>query len=80
MGLLGGAVGKCLVWRRCQPLDHHCAQIAAVYPSLNLPSGLSADSLPFRIQLMSATLREDKLIAAGQWCKTVLDFRQRPNL
>ena len=50
------------------------------HPSLGLPSGLSADGLPFGIQLMSATLREDKLIAAGQWCETVLDFRQTPLL
>jgi aspartyl-tRNA(Asn)/glutamyl-tRNA(Gln) amidotransferase subunit A len=50
------------------------------HPSLNLPSGLSAEGLPFGVQLMSAALREDKLIAAGQWCETVLDFRQRPNL
>jgi aspartyl-tRNA(Asn)/glutamyl-tRNA(Gln) amidotransferase subunit A len=50
------------------------------HPSLNLPSGLSAEGLPFGIQLMSATLREDKLIAAGQWCETVLDFRQGPPL
>jgi hypothetical protein len=42
------------------------------HPSLNLPSGLSADGLPFGIQLMSATLREDRLIAAGQWCEAVL--------
>ncbi|MBI3249771.1 MAG: amidase [Deltaproteobacteria bacterium] len=50
------------------------------HPSLNLPSGLSADGLPFGIQLMSAAFREDKLIAAGQWCETVLDFRQGPTL
>lgn len=50
------------------------------HPSLNLPSGLSAEGLPFGVQLMSAALREDKLIAAGQWCETVLDFRQTPTL
>lgn len=50
------------------------------HPSLNLPSGLSADGLPFGIQLMSAAFREDKLIAAGQWCEAVLDFRQEPPL
>ncbi|MGE0683613.1 MAG: amidase [Candidatus Binatia bacterium] len=50
------------------------------HPSLNLPSGLSVEGLPFGIQLMSATLREDKLIAAGQWCETMLDFRQAPTL
>jgi aspartyl-tRNA(Asn)/glutamyl-tRNA(Gln) amidotransferase subunit A len=48
------------------------------HPSLNLPSGLSSDGLPFGVQLMSAVFREDKLIAAGQWCEAVLDFRQAP--
>jgi Asp-tRNA(Asn)/Glu-tRNA(Gln) amidotransferase A subunit family amidase len=50
------------------------------HPSLNLPSGLSTDGLPFGVQLMSAAFREDKLIAAGQWCETVLDFRHGPTL
>lgn len=50
------------------------------HPSLNLPSGLSADGLPFGLQLMSAAFREDKLIAAGQWCETVLDFQDVPRL
>ena len=50
------------------------------HPSLNLPSGLSADGLPFGVQLMSALLREDKLIAAGQWCEGVLDFREQPQV
>ncbi len=48
------------------------------HPSLGLPSGLSADGLPFGIQLMSAVFREDKLIAAGQWCEEVLDFHRTP--
>lgn len=48
------------------------------HPSLNLPSGLSADGLPFGVQLMSAAFREDKLIASGQWCEAVLNFRQGP--
>jgi aspartyl-tRNA(Asn)/glutamyl-tRNA(Gln) amidotransferase subunit A len=50
------------------------------HPSLNLPSGLSTDGLPFGVQLMSAAFREDKLIAAGQWCEAALDFRQGPSL
>jgi aspartyl-tRNA(Asn)/glutamyl-tRNA(Gln) amidotransferase subunit A len=50
------------------------------HPSLGLPSGLSADNLPFSIQLMSAMFREDRLLAAGQWCETVLDFRETPRL
>jgi aspartyl-tRNA(Asn)/glutamyl-tRNA(Gln) amidotransferase subunit A len=50
------------------------------HPSLGLPSGLSASGLPFSVQLMSAAFREDRLIAAGQWCEAVLDFRQEPPL
>jgi aspartyl-tRNA(Asn)/glutamyl-tRNA(Gln) amidotransferase subunit A len=50
------------------------------HPSLGLPSGLSADGLPFSIQLMSASFREDKLIAAGQWCEQALEFREAPSL
>lgn len=50
------------------------------HPSLNLPSGLSADGLPFGVQLMSALVREDKLIAAGQWCEGVLEFQEEPRL
>src|SRR5260221_1238355 len=48
------------------------------HPSLGLPSGLSANGLPFGIQLMSAAFREDRLIAAGQWCEMALDFHQTP--
>lgn len=50
------------------------------HPSLTLPSGLSSDGLPFGVQLMSAAFREDRLIAAGQWCEGVLEFRQEPRL
>lgn len=49
-------------------------------PSLGLPSGLSADGLPFGIQLMSASFAEERLLAAGKWCEAVLDFRQTPPL
>lgn len=49
-------------------------------PSLGLPSGLSANGLPFGIQLMSAAFTEERLLAAGKWCEAVLDFRQVPPL
>jgi amidase len=49
-------------------------------PSLGLPSGLSRDGLPFGIQLMSAAFAEERLLATGKWCETVLDFRQTPPL
>jgi aspartyl-tRNA(Asn)/glutamyl-tRNA(Gln) amidotransferase subunit A len=47
-------------------------------PSLGLPSGLSANGLPFGVQLMSAAFTEDRLLATAKWCETVLDFRQTP--
>lgn len=49
-------------------------------PSLGLPSGLSANGLPFGIQLMSAAFTEERLLAVGKWCETALDFRQTPPL
>jgi aspartyl-tRNA(Asn)/glutamyl-tRNA(Gln) amidotransferase subunit A len=49
-------------------------------PSLGLPSGLSANGLPFGIQLMSAAFTEERLLAVGRWCEEVLDFRRTPPL
>jgi aspartyl-tRNA(Asn)/glutamyl-tRNA(Gln) amidotransferase subunit A len=49
-------------------------------PSLGLPSGLSANGLPFGIQLMSAAFAEERLLAVAKWCERVLDFRQMPPL
>jgi Asp-tRNA(Asn)/Glu-tRNA(Gln) amidotransferase A subunit family amidase len=49
-------------------------------PSLGLPSGLSAEGLPFGIQLMSAAFTEERLLAVGKWCESVLDFRETPQL
>jgi amidase len=49
-------------------------------PSLGLPSGLSANGLPFGVQLMSTAFAEERLLAVGKWCEAVLDFRQAPPL
>jgi aspartyl-tRNA(Asn)/glutamyl-tRNA(Gln) amidotransferase subunit A len=49
-------------------------------PSLGLPSGISAIGLPFGIQLMSGAFTEERLLAVGQWCETVLGFHQTPPL
>ena len=49
-------------------------------PSLGLPSGVSHNGLLFAIQLMSSAFAEERLLAAGKWCETVLDFRQTPPL
>jgi len=47
-------------------------------PSLGLPSGLSANGLPFGIQLMSAAFTEERLLGVGKWCEAMFDFRQTP--
>jgi aspartyl-tRNA(Asn)/glutamyl-tRNA(Gln) amidotransferase subunit A len=49
-------------------------------PSLGLPSGVSANGLPFGVQLMSAAFTEERLLATARWCEAVLDFRQMPPL
>jgi Asp-tRNA(Asn)/Glu-tRNA(Gln) amidotransferase A subunit family amidase len=49
-------------------------------PSLGLPSGVSANGLPFSVQLMSGAFTEERLLAVGKWCETVLDFQQVPPL
>jgi Asp-tRNA(Asn)/Glu-tRNA(Gln) amidotransferase A subunit family amidase len=41
---------------------------------------MSANGLPFGIQLMSATFTEERLLATAKWCEAVLDFRQIPPL
>jgi aspartyl-tRNA(Asn)/glutamyl-tRNA(Gln) amidotransferase subunit A len=41
-------------------------------PTLSLPSGLSAERLPFSIQLIAAPWREATLLAAARWCEQQL--------
>jgi len=41
-------------------------------PALSLPSGLSADGLPFSTQLVAAPWREAPLLAAARWCEQQL--------
>ena len=42
-------------------------------PSLTLPSGLSAERLPFALQLVAAPWDEATLLRAGRWCEQQLD-------
>jgi aspartyl-tRNA(Asn)/glutamyl-tRNA(Gln) amidotransferase subunit A len=49
-------------------------------PSLGLPSGVSANGLPFAIQLMSGAFTEERLLTAGQWCEAALSFDREPKL
>jgi aspartyl-tRNA(Asn)/glutamyl-tRNA(Gln) amidotransferase subunit A len=41
-------------------------------PALSLPSGLSADRLPFALQLVAAPWQEATLLRAGRWCELQL--------
>jgi aspartyl-tRNA(Asn)/glutamyl-tRNA(Gln) amidotransferase subunit A len=47
-------------------------------PTLSLPSGLSAERLPFAIQLAAASWRESTLLAAGRWCEQTLGSLPAP--
>jgi aspartyl-tRNA(Asn)/glutamyl-tRNA(Gln) amidotransferase subunit A len=41
-------------------------------PALTLPSGLSAERLPFALQLVAAAWQETTLLRAGRWCELQL--------
>lgn len=41
-------------------------------PTLSLPSGLSAEQLPFGIQIVGQALREEQLLTAAHWCEQAL--------
>jgi Asp-tRNA(Asn)/Glu-tRNA(Gln) amidotransferase A subunit family amidase len=45
-------------------------------PALSLPSGLSAERLPFALQLVAAPWQETALLRAGRWCE--LQFAPLP--
>jgi aspartyl-tRNA(Asn)/glutamyl-tRNA(Gln) amidotransferase subunit A len=42
-------------------------------PALTLPSGLSAERLPFGLQLVAAPWQDATLLRAGRWCEQQLD-------
>ncbi len=48
------------------------------FPTISLPSGLSASGLPMGTQLASAPFEEIALLAAAHWCEQVLDFKLAP--
>ena len=50
------------------------------FPTISLPSGLSASGLPLGIQLASAPLAEVSLLAAARWCEQALDIAMSPPL
>lgn len=50
------------------------------FPSLTIPSGLNAASMPLAIQLMGPALAEDRLLAAARWCEATLNVTLVPPL
>ena len=42
-------------------------------PAITIPSGLAASGLPLGMQLIAAPFQEERLLAAAQWCESVLD-------
>jgi len=47
-------------------------------PTVSLPSGLSADGLPFGAQLIGAPLGEARLLAAARWVEAAVGFTAAP--
>ena len=48
------------------------------FPSLTLPSGLSAERLPLAVQLVARPFDEATLLGAAAWCEALLDRLPRP--
>jgi len=47
-------------------------------PAISIPSGLSANDMPFGIQLASSHFQESLLLLAARWCESVLDVSLSP--
>ena len=48
------------------------------FPTVTIPSGLSASGLPLGLQFGSAHFAEETLLWAAQWCERVLEVDLRP--
>lgn len=44
------------------------------FPSITIPTGLSAAGLPFGLQLAARAGAEDRVLRAAQWCESVVAF------
>ena len=44
------------------------------FPSITIPTGLSAAGLPFGLQLAARAGAEDRLLRVAQWCESVVAF------
>jgi aspartyl-tRNA(Asn)/glutamyl-tRNA(Gln) amidotransferase subunit A len=48
------------------------------WPSISLPSGISAERLPLALQLVGAPFREDTVLQGAQWCAERLGYVEAP--
>jgi aspartyl-tRNA(Asn)/glutamyl-tRNA(Gln) amidotransferase subunit A len=53
---------------------------ACGFPTITIPSGLSASGLPLGIQLASAPFEEARLLAVAHWCEQVIGFNRTPKI
>ena len=49
-------------------------------PSINVPSGLSANGLPLGVTLATGSLEEERMFAVAAWCEGVLGVSLAPEL
>lgn len=47
------------------------------HPTVSVPAGWSPDGLPFAVQLIGSTMREDQLLAAAMWYERAFRFVQK---
>ena len=47
-------------------------------PAITLPTGLSAEGLPYGLQLAARNGADDRLLQAARWCESVIGFHSTP--
>jgi Asp-tRNA(Asn)/Glu-tRNA(Gln) amidotransferase A subunit family amidase len=50
------------------------------FPSISLPSGLSAEGLPLAVQLAAGPWQESRLLSVARWCEQQLPAMPAPPL
>jgi len=48
------------------------------FPTITIPSGLSADQMPLGVQLAAGHLAESRLLQVSKWCEDVIDVNLTP--